>query len=102
MTEDCGCEGEIPAPSGIDALAQWGIEMYPSPVQDVLRIQFRGEAHGETTFTMTSMSGQTVRSRTLQSDATVDVSDLASGVYFATFEGTWGKATRRVMVASGR
>ncbi|MGB0149832.1 MAG: T9SS type A sorting domain-containing protein [Flavobacteriales bacterium] len=102
VTEDCGCEGEIPAPSGIDALTQWGIEMYPSPVQDVLRIQFRGEAHGATTFTMTSMSGQTVRARTLQSDATVDVSDLASGVYFATFEGTWGKATRRVMVASGR
>ena len=92
----------FPRPSGIDALTQWGIEMYPSPVQDVLRIQFRGEAHGATTFTMTSMSGQTVRARTLQSDATVDVSDLASGVYFATFEGTWGKATRRVMVASGR
>ena len=102
VTEDCGCAGEIPEPDGIDALTQWGIEMYPSPVQDVLRIQFRGEAHGATTFTMTSMSGQIVRSRTLQSDATVDVSDLASGVYFATFEGTWGKATRRVMVASGR
>ena len=102
VMEDCGCAGEIPEPDGIDALTQWGIEMYPSPVQDVLRIQFRGEAHGATTFTMTSMSGQTVRSRTLQSDATVDVSDLASGVYFATFEGTWGKATRRVMVASGR
>ena len=102
VLEDCSCEGEIPAPSGIDALTQWGIEMYPSPVQDVLRIQFRGEAHGATTFTMTSMSGQTVRARTLQSDATVDVSDLASGVYFATFEGKWGKATRRVMVASGR
>jgi hypothetical protein len=102
VTENCGCEGEIPEPDGIDALTQWGIEMYPSPVQDVLRIQFRGEAHGTTTFTMTSMSGQTVRARTLQSDATVDVSDLASGVYFATFEGTWGNATRRVMVASGR
>ena len=102
VTEACGCEGEIPGADGIDALAQWGIEMYPSPVQDVLRIQFRGDAHGATIFTMTSMSGQTVRSRTLQSDATVDVSDLASGVYFATFEGTWGKATRRVMVTSGR
>ena len=102
VSENCDCEGEIPEPDGIDALAQWGIEMYPSPVQDVLRIQFRGEAHGATTFTMTSMSGQTVRARTLQSDATVDVSDLASGVYFATFEGAWGKATRRVMVASGR
>ena len=102
MTETCGCEGEIPGADGIDALAQWGIEMYPSPVQDVLRIQYRGEAHGATAFTMTSMSGQTVRSRILQSDATVDVSDLASGVYFATFEGAWGQATRRVMVASGR
>ncbi|MEE2918735.1 MAG: T9SS type A sorting domain-containing protein [Bacteroidota bacterium] len=102
VLENCSCEGEIPEPDGIDALAQWGIEMYPSPVQDVLRIQFRGEAHGATIFTMTSMSGQTVRSRTLQSDVTVDVSDLASGVYFATFEGTWGEATRRVMVATGR
>ena len=102
VTDNCDCEGEIPPVDGIDALAHWGIEMYPSPVQDVLRIQFRGEVHGATTFTMTSMSGQTVRSCTLQSDATVDVSNLASGVYFATFEGTWGKATRRVMVATGR
>ena len=96
---DCDCVGEV---DRVDEFGQWGIELFPTPVQDVMRLQFRGQASGQSTLTLKNAAGQTVRTELLQGDATVDVSGLAEGLYFVTLDGAWGSATRRVVVAGGR
>ena len=67
-----------------------------------MRLQFRGQASGQSTLTLKNAAGQTVRTELLQGDATVDVSGLAEGLYFVTLDGAWGSATRRVVLAGGR
>ena len=58
-------------------------KMYPNPVEDLLNIT--GIEVG-TQFKLTDMRGQIVRSNTFsESNASLDVSELASGVYLATF-----------------
>lgn len=58
-------------------------KMYPNPAENLLNIT--GLEIG-TQFEFTGMRGQIVRSSTFnESNASVDVSDLASGVYLATF-----------------
>jgi hypothetical protein len=96
LTADCDCLGEV---DRVDEFAAWGIELFPTPVSDVMQIRFRGEAGGTTTFILTNAAGQTVRTELLQGDGTVDVSSLAEGLYFVTIEGAWGSATRRVMIS---
>ena len=57
--------------------------LYPNPAENLLNI--KGLEVG-TQFELTDMRGQVVRSSTFNdSNASVDVSDLASGVYLATF-----------------
>ncbi len=58
-------------------------KMYPNPVEDLLNIT--GIEVG-TQFKLTDMRGQIVRSNTFsESNASLDVSELANGVYLATF-----------------
>ena len=38
----------------------------------------------------------------IQGDVTMDVSALAEGVYFVSVEGTWGAATRRIVLSGSR
>ena len=99
LTDECDCVGEV---DRVDEFTLWGIELFPTPVQDVMQIRFRGEAGGTTTLVLTNAAGQTVRTELLQGDGTVDVSSLADGLYFVTLEGAWGAATRRVVLAGGR
>jgi len=99
LTADCDCVGEV---DRVDEFVRWGIEVFPTPVQDVMHIQFRGEAQGVATLVFQNTAGQNVRTEQLQGDALVDVSDLAGGLYFVTLEGEWGAATRRVMLTGGR
>ena len=96
---DCDCVGEV---DRVDEFGQWGIELFPTPVQDVMRLQFRGQVSGQSTLTLKNAAGQTVRTEFLQGDATVDVSGLSEGLYFVTLDGAWGSATRRVVLAGGR
>jgi hypothetical protein len=57
--------------------------LYPNPAENVLNI--KGLEIG-TQFELTDMRGQIVRSSTFHaSNASVDIADLASGVYLATF-----------------
>ena len=96
LTADCDCVGEV---DRVDEFTRWGIELFPTPVSDVMQIRFRGEAGGPTTLLVTNATGQAVRSVRLSGDGTVNVSGLADGVYFVTLEGAWGTATRRVMIS---
>ena len=99
LTADCDCVGEV---DRVDEFAQWGIALFPTPVQDVMHLQFRGDAQGVSTLILQNAAGQTIRTDQIQGDATVDVSALADGVYFVSVEGTWGVATRRIVLAGGR
>ena len=99
VTDDCECVGEV---DKVDEFTTWGIELFPTPVQDVMRIQFRGEATGQSRLVMKNAAGQIVRTEHLQGDGAVDVSGMAEGMYFITLDGVWGTATRRVVVAGGR
>ena len=99
VTDDCDCVGEV---DKVDEFTTWGIELFPTPVQDVMRIQFRGEATGQSRLVMKNAAGQIVRTEHLQGDGIVDVSGMAEGMYFITLDGVWGTATRRVVVAGGR
>lgn len=98
LTDECDCVGEV---DRVDEFTRWGIELFPTPVQDVMQIRFRGAAGGTTTLILTNAAGQTIRTEWLQGDGTVDVSSLADGLYLVTLEGTWGTATRRVVLAGG-
>ncbi len=98
LTDECDCLGEV---DRVNEFTRWGIELFPTPVQDVIHIRFRGEAGGSSSLTLLNAAGQTVHSGTLTGDATLNVSSLADGVYFVTLQGSWGTATRRV-VLSGR
>jgi hypothetical protein len=99
LTADCDCLGEV---DRVDEFAAWGIELFPTPVSDVMNLRFRGEAGGTTALVLTNAAGQVVRSVQLSGDGSVDVTGLADGVYFVTLKGAWGTATRRVMLAGGR
>ena len=99
IDEECDCVGEV---DRVDEFAVWGIELFPTPVRDVMHIRFRGEASGQALLTLTNAAGQEVRAETLQGDATVDVSSLAGGLYFVTLQGAWGTATRPLVLAGGR
>ena len=99
VTDDCECVGEV---DKVDEFTTWGIELFPTPVHDVMRIQFRGEATGQSRLVMKNAAGQIVRTEHLQGDGIVDVSGMAEGMYFITLDGVWGTATRRVVVAGGR
>ena len=101
VTEDCGCEGEIPA-DGIDALAQWGIEMHllrlskmccaSNSVGGLWRdgLHRRPECQAKPSAPAPSKATHGRRQRPRQRRV------------HRHLRGTWGKATRRVMVTSGR
>ena len=96
---DCDCVGEV---DRVDEFIRWGIALFPTPVQDVMHVQFRGEAQGVATLVIQNAAGQIIRSDQIQGDVAMDVSALAEGVYFVSVEGTWGAATRRIVLAGGR
>ena len=43
ITADCDCVGEV---DRVDEFTQWGIALFPTPVQDVMHLQFRGRPKG--------------------------------------------------------
>ena len=99
LDENCVCTGEV---DNVHEFKTYGIELFPTPIHDFMRIQFRGEAQGQSYLVMKNAAGQVVRTAHLQGDGIVDVGGMADGLYFVTLEGAWGTATQRVMVASGR
>ena len=95
LTEACDCAGEV---DRVDEFTQWGIALFPTPVNDVMHIRFNGEASGLTALTLTNAAGQTLHTQQLLGNASLDVSRFPQGIYFVTLRGGWGTATRRVLL----
>ena len=99
IDENCECMGtEIV--DRVDEFTQWGIALFPTPVNDVMHIRFNGEASGlaALTLTLTNAAGQTLHTQQLLGNASLDVSRFPQGIYFVTLQGDWGTATRRVLL----
>ena len=71
LTEACDCAGEV---DRVDEFTQWGIALFPTPVNDVMHIRFNGEASGLTALTLTNAAGQTLHTQQLLGNASLDVS----------------------------
>ena len=97
IDENCDCVGtEIV--DRVEEFTQWGIALFPTPVNDVMHIRFNGEASGLTALTLTNAAGQTLHTQQLLGNASLDVSRFSQGIYFVTLRGDWGTATRRVLL----
>ena len=55
LTEACDCAGEV---DRVDEFTQWGIALFPTPVNDVMHIRFNGEASGLTALILTNAAGR--------------------------------------------
>jgi len=73
-------------------------------VQDLINVRLKGIAwSGDVEATIMSASGQTLRSERLAGRTQLDVSGLASGVYFLSLQSASMVAvTRRFVVAGGK
>ena len=103
-TADCDCVGEV---DGLDEAVGLTWTLYPSPVRDVLNLRIEGGAwsgtlDGDVEVMVLGATGQVLRSERLAGRTQIDVSDLASGVYFLTLRSPEMTApTRRFVVAGG-
>ncbi|WP_276133522.1 GEVED domain-containing protein [Polluticoccus soli] len=62
------------------------IEAYPNPVKGTLSIDVHGLMHGNATIAITDINGKVLRNLTLKSSkTTIDMSDLASGLYLLKY-----------------
>ena len=77
ITADCDCVGEV---DRVDEFTRWGIALFPTPVQDVMHLQFRGEAQGVGSLIIQNAAGQIIRTDRIQGDVTVDVSTLSGAL----------------------
>ena len=103
-TADCDCVGEV---DGLDEATAMSWTLYPSPVRDVLNLRLEGGAwsgaiDGDVEVMVLGATGQVLRSERLAGRTQLDVSDLASGVYFLTLRSpAMATTTRRFVVAGG-
>jgi len=103
-TADCDCVGEV---DGLDEATAMSWTLYPSPVRDVLNLRLEGDAwsgaiDGDVEVMVLGSTGQVLRSERLAGQTQLDVSDLASGVYFLTLRSpAMATSTRRFVVAGG-
>jgi hypothetical protein len=100
LNESCECEGEVE--DGVEE-ATIAFDVYPSPVRDMLNLRLDGIVwSGDVKATILSSSGQVLRSERLAGRTQLDVSSLASGVYFLSLEApSTAAVTRRFVVAGG-
>ena len=100
LTADCDCIGEVDGLGDVQGLA-WGV--FPSPVRDMLNLQATdGVLPSEAEVHILSSTGQTLRTERLAGRTQIDVSDLASGIYFLSLRSpAMATTTRRFVVAGG-
>ncbi|RZJ35873.1 MAG: T9SS type A sorting domain-containing protein [Flavobacterium sp.] len=69
---------------------------YPNPVQDVLNVTNNA---GMGAYEMADLNGRTVKAGTLgnATDATLDISELASGIYMLNIASDAGKITKKIV-----
>ena len=100
LNESCECEGEVE--DGVEEAAI-AFDVFPSPVRDMLNLRLDGIVwSSEVEATILSSSGQVLRSERLAGRTQLDVSSLASGVYFLSLQApSTAAVTRRFVVAGG-
>ena len=100
LTADCDCAGEVDGLGDVQGLA-WGV--FPSPVRDMLNLQATdGVLPSDAEVHILSSTGQTLRTERLAGRTQIDVSDLASGIYFLSLRSpAMATTTRRFVVAGG-
>jgi len=79
--------------TGVDALPSAEISLYPSPTRDLLNIRTNGNLAGSLA-TITDLTGKEVAHHRLM-QSTIDVSQLASGLYLLKVEGPTGTLTAK-------
>lgn len=89
---------QLTSPSSItDAVVANDLHIYPNPTSDILNIVNPFE--GNTTITVTNLSGQTVRQLDVSGKRnTIDLSDLEGGVYMLSIESNAGFLRSKVVV----
>jgi len=91
-------------PNGITALGNQGvIKYYPNPTDGLLNIELLEMAGANLDIHVTNISGQILKKRVLtklsnNSTITLDLSDLAKGIYFLQFSNNEKSVTQRIIV----
>ena len=100
LTADCDCIGEVDGLGDVQGLA-WGV--FPSPVRDMLNLQATdGVLPSDVECHILSSTGQIIRTERLAGRTQLDVSDLASGIYFLSLRSpAMATTSRRFVVAGG-
>ena len=103
LTDDCGCEGEVPS-SILEAAPASSWKLYPTPTQGILNLDIPASWHaGNSEMIITNTSGQEVRRELLMNQSQIDVSSLASGMYLLTIKAAGiPPSTQRFVVQKGR
>lgn len=70
------------------------INIYPNPSNGLITI----EAEGENTVSVYSITGQAVKSMTINGKTTIDLSDLNKGVYMMVMTGLNGESLKQMIV----
>jgi len=84
--------------TGVGEITSTSIQVYPNPAKDEVTISYTGVAP-ISDVTITTTEGNAVRSLTLKgSVTTIDISDLAPGVYFVQFNTTVGNKFTKLIV----
>jgi hypothetical protein len=65
------------------AFAATDFELYPNPASGSLRIRYAGQSTGTFQLNLTDMLGREKRAIAFNNDATIDISALPPGIYFA-------------------
>jgi hypothetical protein len=101
LNAECECVGEV---DGVGEALALTWTLYPSPVRDVLNLRleggWNGALDGDVEVMVLGATGQVLRSERLAGRSQLDVSDLASGIYFLTLRSpAMATTTRRFVVA---
>jgi hypothetical protein len=110
VTDDLGCTGVgqhaifVSAFVGVNTLGESRVGYFPNPASDQLTIQLNGKnALGELNVSILDNQGRAVYKTQLEDNTgslqkTIDVSDLASGMYFIRLESAKGSANMKVVI----
>ena len=77
-----------------------GISVYPTLVENELHVTTNGMTEGDVNYTLINPQGKVVKQNSVNNNAyiyTLDVSDLASGMYFLNIESSLGKITKKII-----
>lgn len=100
-TDGNNCEGSatnsitVDGCAGIDETNLIGLTIYPNPTNGIITIQFEGNT---ATISIVDLAGKTVNRATIQSNETIDMSNLNAGTYFVNVDVNGLISTERVIV----